>query len=297
MRHAWAVLALGFTLGCSGDPAGAPLVLDLPAPGFGVQLAIAPFPVPPNSEKTQCRYLTLPGDADVDVQRFVSRMRQGSHHFLLYRSLVPVSAYQGECRMDLARAVVYGAQTEASEQALPPGVAMRLSRGSALILESHYINGTDTAINGEAVVNLHYVDSGAVRDRADVLFFLNRGLAIPPQSTYTTRQTCPLPAGVDVFLLSSHMHRRGRAFAMDLVDLTTGDSLRHLYDSYQWNDPLVVRFPDDAPLVVGGNQGLRFSCTYRNDDAVTVGWGLSSEDEMCIAFGMYYPSLGVRYCL
>ena len=29
----------------------------------------------------------------------------------------------------------------------------------------------------------------------------------------------------------------------------------------------------------------------RPDDSVTVRWGLSSEDEMCIAVGMYYPSL------
>ena len=296
MRHVAGVLAFTLMAGCAKDPSGTPLVLGLPAPDFGVQLALAPFVIPPNSEKTECRYLTLPGDGDVDIQRFVSRMREGSHHFLLYRSLVPVSVFQGVCRMDLPRAVVYGSQTEDNEQALPPGVALRLPRGSPLIMESHYINGSDTATTGEVVLNLQYVDSATIRNRADVLFFLNQDITIPPLSTTTTSKTCPLPAGVDVFLLSSHTHRRGRAFTMDLVNATTGDSLRHLYDSYEWNDPQVVRFPDAAPLQVGGDQGLRFSCTYRNDDSVTVRWGLSSDDEMCIAVGMYYPSLGIRYC-
>jgi hypothetical protein len=279
------------------DPNGPASPLGLEPPAFGLQLAMAPFTVPPDTEVTQCRYVTLRTSASVYAAGFEGRMREGSHHFILYRSLAgSPGEFQGECEMELLRAVLYGGQTGENEQGLPPGVAMEIPAGATLILESHYVNHGAEPIVGEAVVNIRYVDRAEVANLADVLFFLNRDIAIPPRSTVTVEKTCELPAGAKVFVLASHMHRRGTAFRMDLVDWTTGDSLQHLYDNYQWDDPLVVKMPDAAPLEIGPDRGLRFRCTYRNDDDVTVRWGLTSEDEMCIAFGAYYPSQGIRYC-
>jgi hypothetical protein len=287
-------LALTLCLSCADDPARS--ILGLAPPANGLQLALAPFDVPPRGEITVCRYLRLPTSNVVDVGRFQSRMLPGSHHFLLYRSLLPIEEGQGPCVMDLPRAVVFGAQAEEAEETFPPGVSMRFAPGATLILESHYVNPTDTVRTGQAVVNLEFMNPADVRDVADVLFFLNRDLYIPPQSTATAIKTCPLPDSTNVFLLSSHTHRRGTSFSMDLVDMGTDAVLQHLYDNYNWEDPLIVRYPNDAPLRVGVAQGLRFTCTYRNDDTVAVGWGLSSEDEMCIAFGLYYPTQGIKYC-
>jgi hypothetical protein len=281
-------------LACGEDrPAG---VLGLEAPADGIQLALSPFDVPARSETTVCRYVRLPNENTVDVGRFVSRMLPGSHHFILYRSLLPVAEGQGPCVMDLPRAVVFGAQSVDAEETFPPGVAMRFAPGAMMILESHYVNPADTARRAQVVVNLEYVSADQVEHVADVLFFLNTDLYLPPNSSVTVSKTCPLPDSTSVFLLSSHTHRRGTAFSMDLVDRRTDAVIRHLYDSYNWEDPLIVRFPNDQPLELGSYPGLRFTCSYRNDDSTAVTWGQSSEDEMCIAFGLYYPSRGIRYC-
>jgi hypothetical protein len=288
-----ALLAVG-AAGC-GDQGGGP-ILGLEPPAFGIQLSMGPFQVPSDSEVTVCRYLTLPGNQSVDVRAFASRMRPGSHHFILYRSLLPVAPSQGPCLMDLPRAVTFGAQTIESEQSLPPGVSLQLPAGVTLIMESHYINPADTPTTGQVVVNLEYLRPSQVETRADVLFFINQNIEIPPMSTAETEKTCPLPANTNIFALSSHTHRRGTAFTMDLVEMSTGAVLQRLYENYNWEDPLIVRYPDDSPLSVGPDRGLRFRCSYLNDSDVTVRWGLSAEDEMCIAFGLYYPTQGIKYC-
>lgn len=288
------VLALCLLLACGEDPASG--VLGLDPPGSGLQLSMAPFDVPALSETTVCRYLKLPAEGTVDVGRFVSRMLPGSHHFILYRALLPVPEGQGPCAMDLPRAVVFGSQSTEAEEAFPPGVAMRFAPGVMMIMESHYVNPSDTVRTGQVVVNLEYVSRDQVENVADVLFFLNTDLYIPPQSAATVTKTCPLPDNTRVFLLSSHTHRRGTAFSMDLVDRRTDAVLQHLYDNYNWEDPLIVRYPDDQPLTLGTYPGLRFTCSYQNNDTTAVTWGLRSEDEMCIAFGLYYPSQGIKYC-
>lgn len=290
MRTASVVLAFLGLAACGRDP---PRWLALPA--HGAQLAVDTFAVAANDERTVCRTVTIRNPAGVDVVGFESRQGHGIHHFAVYRALAAVPESQGPCDMMIPRTLMYGAAEEAYNQRLPSGVAFHLDDSTTVLLEVHFRNRSSAPAVGAAVVNLLFAES-TVTSRADAILFFNPGIVVSPGATTTFEKSCALPTGATIFQLAGHMHRHGTLFEMDLVDSASGAAPRRVYSTTEWMFPPTVRFPDSAPLRVMPGQHLRFACTYHNSDTAAVRTGASADDEMCVAFALYYPSRGVWHC-
>ena len=89
-------------------------------------------------------------------------------------------------------------------------------------------------------------------------------------------------AALNVFLLTSHMHRHGELF--EIFQGSTGDLLHR---SVAYDDAPIDLF--DPILRLDADDTLKFQCTHNNydtDEPLT--FGLTSEDEMCIVYGYYY---------
>lgn len=266
-----------------------------PPTGEGLQLVSAVH-VEPGQEVHTCRYLVLP-DTAMEIARFEHHYTAGSHHMLLY----PTSKQPDEiddapfdCLSagDLgATGVLYGSSVPDGELPYPDGIAMKLAPRSVVLLETHYLNPADTALEAEARINLWFATAPAAIE-AGTLFFRDWAIYLAPNAIDTrASMRCEIPADISLLYATSHMHKRGTTF-----ESTIDGSPLHASDS--WDSPTpTVYWP---PREIAAGSTIEFSCGYRNTDARHVVEGPSAEtDEMCVLVGGYWPKLptGSELCL
>ena len=258
---------------------------------------------------------------DIFINRYEIFYPSGSHHFILYRLTdVAVSAgiiYAGrvpdigvnpddvfrELNPDNPQALgnigthrffVAGTQNKDASFAFPEGVAMRLPGDTLFDLNAHFINllGDETLL-GEVYVNLYTIPADDVEYEALELFLNNQTINVPPGFSRVTKldwlikenlqqQGIDPGAGLQVLMLTSHMHRHGKLF--EITKMSTGELLHR---SVSYADAPITFFT--PPLFLDADDGLSFACTHNNYDRdVPIEFGFTSEDEMCIVVGYYY---------
>ena len=261
-------------------------------------------------------------EGDIFINRVEIFYPAGSHHFIIYRltedglakgllnnGIIPDVAVNPEDEfreLDTDnpdpvfgifggdRLFVVGTQTDDTLFQFPEGVGLRLPGNTVYDLNSHYINllGEETLI-GETYVNIYTIPEEEVKYEAVEIFVSNRGINVPPGLTRVAKLTWYVEdelrtrghdpdTALNVFLLTSHMHRHGELF--EIFQNSTGDLLHR---SIAYDDAPIDLF--DPVLVLEPDDGLRFECVHNNyDKNVPLQFGLTSEDEMCIIFGYYY---------
>ena len=305
-------------------------VFEPPAPpGQGYQLHMPPFKIEPGTEREVFYHTQItdeneqPVEGDIFVNSIEVFYPVGSHHFALFyltdaavsRGLLDIGVVPGvgvdpseDFRVfELAhigllgivgteRIFITGTQRDETNFQFPEGVALRIPGGTVYDLNSHYINllGTET-MQGEVYVNIHTIPPEEVEYEAKVLLVYNNDINVPPGTTRTTgydwlikdelkRLEVPPDADMHVVLLSSHMHRHG-----ELFEITRLSTMELLHRSISYDNAPVTVF--DPPLILGGDDGLRFACTQSNyDKDAPIRFGFTSEDEMCVMYGYYYLS-------
>ena len=195
------------------------------------------------------------------------------------------------------RLFVIGTQTDDTVFEFPEGVGLRMPGDTVYDLNSHYINllGDETLI-GETYVNIYTIPEEEVQYEAVEIFVNNRAINVPPGFTRVSKMTWYVggedgeldirghdpDAVLNVFLLTSHMHRHGELF--EIFQGSTGDLLHR---SIAYDDAPIDLF--DPVIRLDADDTIKFQCTHNNydtDEPLT--FGLTSEDEMCIIFGYYY---------
>lgn len=277
--------------------------VPLAAPAQGVQLKIDAFSVNPNFERELFVYRAVNNPADLFVNRIETRMRTNSHHLLLYtfenipafikpafNAVRDIRNADGSLNfinmLPMGFHVFFaGTQTPTSDYRLPDGVALRLPAGTALDLNSHYVNRTTSPITGEAYVNLHTVPSSAVRRVARTLNMGNTDISLAPRTRVTLSKTFTVSdSSMTVFMLTSHMHERGEKFVIRIVGGPRNDEV--VYTTTDWAHPDIINYAQ--PIILRRGEGLRSEVTYNNTTDRTIRFGLTSNDEMGIIFGYFY---------
>jgi hypothetical protein len=285
-----AILLLAASCGAE-DAALPPDDPNFPAPpaGEGLQLVSA-VRVEPGEEQHACRYLVLPDNA-LEIARFEHHYTAGSHHMLLCPTSKRPSEVEHGAVFDCTSAgdlsatgVLYGSSVPDGELPYPAGIAMHLPPSSVVLLETHYLNPADVALDAEARINLWFATE-PVTTEAGTLFFRDWALYLPPSPAVeiTAAMRCEVPADISLLYATSHMHRRGTTFRSSVDDSP-------LHDSDSWDAPTpTVYWP---PREIAAGSAIEFSCGYRNTDGSVVIEGPSAEtDEMCVFVGGYWPKL------
>lgn len=307
-------LGLGLGPGCS-EPGGPGAMPDLLSPfsADAIKLTIGPVELKPGQETTMCVTAHLPTKTDIDVVQIDTR-QQSSHHIIFYRddATVDDSPLQKCAPLDIltgtaSRAPLFIGETPEAQLKLPPDVAYRLGAGQAYKLEGHFLNASPNVTQAYAEVILTPARPGASVQLAD-MYFLNaltqfnksydgtsrRGL--PPQQETTLD---PAFFGFDddmvetkIFGLTTHQHKQGIGVTVSR-STSVSEVGEQLYQNSDWEHPPLLRYPDDAPLTFKRGEGFRFECKYKNPTDRYIGFGQSAEqDEMCITWAYYYPSIG-----
>ena len=261
-------------------------------------------------------------EGDIFINRVEIFYPAGSHHFILYRltedglakgllnnGIIPDIAVNPEHtfrELDTDepdpvfgvfggdRLFVVGTQTDDTLFQFPEGVGLRLPADTVYDLNSHYINllGEETLI-GETYVNIYTIPEEEIQYEAVEIFVSNRSINVPPGTTRVSKMTWYIEdelrtrghdpsTALNVFLLTSHMHRHGELF--EIFQGSTGDLLHR---SVAYDDAPIDLF--NPILRLDTEDTIKFQCTHNNydtDEPLT--FGLTSEDEMCIVYGYYY---------
>lgn len=277
--------------------------LAVPQAGQGLQIVIPTFTVAPKFEREFFVYKKLGNDQPIFVNRFEIKMRQNSHHFILYdfspnlpEFLKPIENITRDIRNPNGSAnigsmlampyhvFIIGTQTPYLDYRFPEGVAVSFPAGFKADFNSHYVNKQSTEIPGEIYVNLHTVASANVTKLAKAINLANQEINLPPNQRTTLTKPFQFDKSVAIISITSHTHQLAEKF---VVKINGGP--RHgetVYTNLDWKHPGYVTFT--PPIVLQAGEGLTSIITYNNTTSKTVSFGLTSENEMGIIFGYYY---------
>lgn len=244
----------------------------------------------PNTNTSYCQYIQAPSDRDVDVLDVQGHQSFGGHHVVAYAT--PIKADVGTSRSctdedNLLGGFLGGIGGEAGGGVnLPPGVAFRLPKGSAIMVNTHFVNNTDKAIDGQSVIDFKFAEPSP--DRLVASMFTNgyMGFKVPAKGTLDSTVDCTIARDMQFILFTNHMHEWG---AKAKTEVTRADGkVELLHEDRIWSPELAFRadytkWAKDKPLTLFKGDRVRTYCSWDN----TTGADLQFPDEMCFGVGFF----------
>jgi hypothetical protein len=271
-----------------------------------VTVRVPAFDVPALQNREICTFVTVPARHPMNVREVVIRNiggaeSFGTHHLIVFAytgDLAPLVATEGRVVDDTACLnfgggnpanlhIVATSQGVRTREPMPHGTALRLVPGAlgggkeavGLVLNSHWINGTDRTRRARARIKLVFAKDREVKRELKPIFevIANGTLHVPPGETRMVGyQWAPGNPGLSRFgsvlggtqppdgpacvtMVIGHMHRRGTLFTSDYVG---ADGTTRVYTNTRYSDPPEKHF--DPPLLVRTGERLTYSCTHDN---------------------------------
>ncbi|MBM4244561.1 MAG: hypothetical protein FJ148_12195 [Deltaproteobacteria bacterium] len=172
------------------------------------------------------------------------------------------TGYGPPVRGGLSYYQIGGAQQAQQTVEYVPGVFAQIPMKGILYWNSHAFNLTGDGHDMNARLNYWFAPPDRQRTPVQGVFDVNRIFSANAEP-YTTQTLCHdhvLPQGARLFNLSSHTHRRGKHFTVDLPDGS------RIYESFVYNDPVDQDF--DPPLAFDSpdprERTLHFCSLYNN---------------------------------
>ncbi len=229
---------------------------------------------------------------DLFIAGFRSQAPLGSHHAVV--TLADGGALgEYDCQVgSLDTQMLYASGVGTDDLLFPDGVAMRLRAGQTVNLNLHLFNASDEPLSGSSGVLVRTMTEAEVVQEADMIFAGTQRINIPGNGQpYSTQGGCTLSRSYQAFALWPHMHQYA---THQRVTVTRGGNTTVLLD-----EPFAFteqrNYPQVTPISFQAGDQVQTTCTYVNDTGSAVGFGDSSNAEMCFT-GMYrYPAGGFLF--
>jgi len=245
----------------------------------------------PGSDVMYCQYIQAPLDRDMDILDVTGYQSTAGHHAVAYATTanIPVGT-SGPCTEEssLAGAFVGGIGGEGGGGVtLPEGVAFRLPKGSAIMINTHFLNATNDVIDGQTVLDIKYAEVDPSRKIASFFVNINFGFNIPARGTGLAVAECPVARDLEFILFTNHMHDYGVRAHTDLVRAGSG-ALELVHADEQWEYEMQFKavysqWGVDQPLRIAKGDVLRTHCEWGN----TSDAALAFPREMCVGVGFF----------
>lgn len=218
-------------------------------------------------------------DRDIYVGGIRPIAPKGTHHTLMFRGLSGTNA-------------IYASGIGTGELVFPAGKGLKFTSGTTLGLQLHIYNTDDVPLSGVSGVEVLEVDASTITEEIDM--FLpgpKSGDLVIPMGVTTQSGTCTVTQTQTLFALFPHMHQWGVHLK---TTLTVGGVVQVLHDDdYTFEHQIVKSF---APIVLNPGDKIKTECTYNNDTGAPIGYGESSDTEMCYSLLYRYPKNNVEFC-
>ncbi len=213
-------------------------------------------------------------DRDIYVGAIRPISPKGTHHTLL--SLEELGAAN----------IIYGSGVGTNALTFPPGVGLKLEAGTTLLLELHLLNTSGEILTGTSGIEIVEVAPADVQHEADVLLPGPLSFQIPPNETHSETGTCTVQSTQSFFAILPHMHQLGRHLK---TTLTIAGEQQVLHDGdYEFQHQPFLAF---EPVTLQAGDSITTECTWNNTSQASIGWGPSSNDEMCFSILYRFPKV------
>lgn len=279
----------------AGDAAsslGAAPGFDPPPPSSGYTRIVAPVmrDLPPGSDVMHCQYVHAPFDRDMDVLDVQGYQSLGGHHAVAYATALaePVGTSRpcnGEDNMSAGFLGGIGGEGGGGVE-LPAGVAFRLPKGSSIMLNTHFLNTSDQAVDGHSVVDFDFVEADDDRMIASIFSNGNFGFKVPAGGAADAMAECTMPRDMQFILFTNHMHDYGAHAKTEVV--RADGSIELVHEDPHWTYEMQFnadysQWSIDSPLKVAQGETLRTHCNWRNTSDAE----LEFPREMCFGIGFF----------
>ena len=257
-----------------------------PEPSEWTKLIEESWNLSPGGEAPQwCGDLTLTEDVYVTAIRPIHP--PGTHHTTL--SVTDTTTPCSTAAV-LQNGIIYAAGVGSEMLQLPAGVAMKLPKGKVLRLGLHLYNASDQPLTGTSAVEVIRIAPEQVEHEAELMLSGPLQLDIEP-GRHTITHECDVTQAQTVFALFPHMHQLGVHLK---TSATIAGETMVLHDApYVFEEQYQIPIGPHA-LAVGDT--VTTECTYENGTGDTVGFGESSDTEMCFSIFFRYPATGNTLC-
>lgn len=214
------------------------------------------------------------------------------HHVTLLQSDVAVSPVPGPCSPQAMGSwrSVYGWAPGASGLELPPEAGLPEGPGTHFVVQLHFANPSHETVQDVSGFDLCTTEQLRPND-ADVMAFGTTEITIPQRGTLEKSCSVPVPpdgATTHLFAAFPHMHKLGTSITTAVRPGGTGAPV-DLGSVAAWDFGNQTWLPIDYTLRPG--DVVESKCTWANPTDHGVGYGPTSDDEMCFSYVMYYPKI------
>jgi hypothetical protein len=263
-----------------------------PAPGSDEIQIVSPAvrAVQPGQDITLCAYIDERLASDTDIVSYKGyQSHVGGHHVILYAVERAQPANVHECNEDdmVNARYLAGTGADSPPAELPEGVVFRIPGNTQLMIQTHWINATDKAIDGQGAFNLKVTAPSPAHQLAQLFTTVTTSFTLPP-GTGAASSECTVKEHMNVFMLGGHMHEWGTHVKIAHTPVA-GASPNVIYD-YGWSsedvfDPPRNNYTTANPFILNVGDKIKIDCSYNN----TTGSPLPFPTEMCAAFVYGYP--------
>ena len=277
-----------FAWACGGSPKADP------APEAPALTLDGDYTLQPGQENYLCYTMNLPSD-DIVLTKIVPTYGIGTHHILLAQTIAPEPKGKSECKVLFKTTWVplYAGGKDSGQLALPSDSGFKpVVKGQQILLQLHLQNTTSAPITARTSMHIEYAPAATVTKRAGIWGMDDRAIALAPHSASTKMSmSCMADKEMSVFGVLGHMHKFGKR-----LTLSRGKTLgaEVLYDE-PWQFDLQPIVPKVFTVAKGDQMFLE--CEHANNGDKTIGYGESSDNEMCSAVLYYTPYDSLDGCI
>lgn len=276
---------------------------DPPAPASNEMQVVAPIVkgIGAGADVTYCSYIANPFGKDVDIVASEAYMSLHGHHVLLMEIPDDNPFQPGDTHvctdkdMNKARYVSGGgSDLMASNFKAPAGIGMRVHATSKMLVQSHWINPSATASDGQSSFNIVVAAPSPDRQVAQLFTVTSTQFDIKPHATGHIASDCKLPRDMQLALIAGHEHEWGSHISIERV----GDTMSSMMYQADWkpeyqSNPPQQWYTAAAPFVVKKGETIRVTCDWNN----TTDQEIVFPREMCVAAFYYFPATSDIDCV
>lgn len=271
---------------CGGSDADQPRSKD--ELGTWKTLISGDWTLPASSEGYTCVRQTV--QEDLFVSGFDAIKPLGTHHTLLTMG-DPDGQPDGISKCTAGTnhmRSAFGSGVGTNPIHFPPGIAMKIPKGTQLLLNLHLFNTSSSDLSGTSGTRIQTMPESEVEQIAEGILAGTIALSIPPGETTKHTGTCTMSSDATLFAVAPHMHQLG--IYERVVAESSLEGTRVLYDGpYRFDEQSYTMIP---ALRVAKGDTISVECTHHNTTSALVKFGESTLSEMCFA-GLYrYPADG-----
>ncbi|HKP60701.1 MAG TPA: hypothetical protein VJV78_28430 [Polyangiales bacterium] len=280
---------------------------DAPAAEMGAAGSVAPvaetkdekllwktdeFELGAGQERYLCFSKTLQEDAV--IAGYSSKAQPFVHHLIFSRLRSPEPEGFSECdvafRSNWDTLYITGAGS--TELKFPSDAGHKLPKGTQLLVQMHLFNMKDTSAKGTLSIELHRSNAQNPRP-VNTYVFGTPMVKLPPGKTTEIEGDCTMRQPVQLIAGFPHMHLLGQRQSFEIVSATGETREVFKRDPFNFDSQRI----ENVDVTLAAGDRTRVTCAFNNTTTQEVGYGESTNNEMCYFIGFTIDRLGMGSCL